>query len=327
MRIQDYCDTADGALRLREKLQTFLHGEIVTDNPGVKRQLALLERVSRSNSPVTIAGEKGSGKDIVAQYAHDCSPNRKGLFLKTNCAYLPEARMYAELFGSVGGRETGLLRRASGGTLYIENADLLPKHVQYKLMDHILHSPVGETRYLICLQSSRDITARLSERMLFYFNTITFDIPPLRKRPEDILLMTFYQLKRIEEEYHIVRTVSPEVMSAMLAYDWPANTRELAQTLERMAFLCDDRLLDSVRLFKRCLSPKRQMQALVLEPAAPPEPKSLKEMVSDYEVMIINQYIERYGSLRKAAAMLKSSPATLSRKLTGHDLPPKEDAE
>lgn len=327
MRIEEYCDITEGALRLREKLQRYQHGEIVTHNPGVLQQLALLEQVSKSNAPITIVGEKGTGKEVVAQYAHNCSANRRGPFLKTNCARLPEERMHTELFGSVNGRETGLLRRASGGSLYIENADLLPTHLQNKLMDHILGSNMAETRYMVSLQNARDVFSRLSERMRSYFHTVIFELPPLRKRPEDILLMTFYQLKRIEEEYRIVRTVSPEVMEAILEYDWPANTRELAQTLERMAFLCDDTLLDSVRLFKRCLSPSRQLQSLAMEPAAPPEPKSLKEMVQAYEVMVIQQHIEQYGSLRKAAAVLKTSPATLSRKLTGQGLPPEKNAE
>lgn len=324
MRIQDYCDVAGGALQLRTPLRQFTRGEIVTDNREMLRQLELLERAGQGNVPLTILGEKGTGKDVIAQYAHRVSRRSGAPFIKTNCAYLPQERMQMELFGSASPSDRGLLSQASGGSFYIENVDMMPAYVQYKLMEHIraTQGKPGDVRYIICLRNSRE--QGLSEQILDYFNTMVFEIPPLRMRPEDILLLTLQQLQKVREEYHIERAISPEVMSTMLSCSWPANVRQLTLTVERMAFLSDNRVMDSVALFNRCLTGNRQLQSTESAEPRPPVAKSLKQIVQDYEFMIINQYIERCGSLRKAAAALQSSPATLSRKITEYNLIPRE---
>lgn len=323
MRIQDYCDTVNGVLRLRAPLQQFCRGEIITDDAQMNRQLDMLDRASQGSLPLTIRGEKGSGKDRIAQYAHQISSRCKMPLFKTNCAYLTGEQIHIELFGTSARQDLGLLHRAAGGSLYIENADLMPVSVQYQLMYHILQrSPEAKgVRLMICLNQDRQ-EPLLSEQMSDYFSSMVFDIPPLRQRPQDILLLAFQQLHQIWQEYRLERTLGPAVMGAMLAYDWPSNTRQLTHTLERMAFMSDDTLMDSVHLFQRCLSTNQQVKPLSEEIAVPPESRSLKQMVQDYEIMVIHQYVERYGSLRKAAAVLKSSPATLSRKITEYNLQP-----
>lgn len=321
MRIQDYCDVIDGALQLKYPLQQFNHNGIITDSSEMKSQLDILQRASKTDSPLTILGGKGSGKGVLAQYAHNLSGKCRGPFLKINCGYLPEARMELELFGTALNKDMSLLSRAIGGTLYIENADLLPQFTQCKLMDYIQSSPAN-TRFIISLQSPEKMDARLTDQMLFHFTTIAIEIPLLRQRPEDILLLTFSQLKKIEEDYRIIRKISPEVMSAMLTSEWPSNTRQLTQAVERMAFVSNKTLLDSVALFRRCLSVNRQTQPSNHNVPTLPASKSLKQLLQDYEIMIINQYVEQYGSLRKAAAALQTSPATLSRRITEYNLLP-----
>lgn len=320
MRIQDYCDITEGALQLRAPLQQFVRGNLITDNQEMLRQLALLERAGQGNVPLTILGEKGSGKSFIAQYAHTVSSRSDGPFIKTNCAYYHGERMELEIFGSGTGGNPGLLSRAAGGSFYIENVDRLPGFVQYRLIEHI-HTTEGkkqDTRFMICLQDSSQekLEHGLIEQMSYYFNTMLFDIPPLRKRPEDILLLTFQQLQKIKQEYHIVRQISPTVMSAMLSYEWPTNIRQLTHIVERLALLSDETLLDSVPLLQKCLSTQKQLKIADIEASFPSESKSLKEIVQDYEMLVINQYIERCGSLRKAAIALKSSSSTLSRKIT-----------
>lgn len=320
MRIHDYCDVMEGALQMRVPFQQFIRGNIITDNREMLRQLAMLERSGQGNIPLTILGEKGSGKNFIAQYAHTVSSRSNASFIKTNCAYYPGERMELEIFGSGTGGNPGLLNRAAGGSFYIENVDRLPGFVQYRLIEHI-HATEGkkhDTRFMICLQdqSQENREHGLIEQMAYYFNTMLFDIPPLRRRPEDILLLTFQQLQKIKQDYHIVRQISPAVMSAMLSYEWPSNIRQLTHTVERLALLSDDTLLDSVPLLQKCLSTQKQLKTADIETSFPPESKSLKEIVQDYEMLVINQYIERCGSIRKAAVALKSSSSTLSRKVT-----------
>ncbi len=327
MKIQDYCDTVDGSLQLRAPLRQFCRGELITDDPDMLRQLDMLERTGQGTVPLTIRGEKGSGKDRIAQYAHDLSCRRRSPLVKTNCAYLTEEQMYIELFGTAARADLGLLHRAAGGSLYIENADLMPVYMQYQLMNHIhrQEQDANDVRLMICLQNQQGQASGLCEQMSFHFSSLVFDIPPLRQRPQDILLLAFQQLQQLWQEYRLERTLSPAVMSAMLSYEWPTNARQLTHTIERMAFMSDDTLMDSVHLLQRCLSPTQQVKALSEEIAAPPDSRSLKQMVQDYEIMVIHQYIEQYGSLRKAAAVLKSSPATLSRKITEYNLLPQSE--
>jgi len=320
MRIQDYCDISNGSLSLRVPLQQFIRGELITDNQEMLRQLTMLDRAGQGNVPLTILGEKGSGKNFIAKYAHSVSTRSKAPFIKTNCAYYPCERMEIELFGSGTGGNSGILNRAASGSLYIENIDRLSSSVQYRLIEHIqaTEESKNNTRYMICLQdqSLENRQHGLIEQMTYYFDAMVFDIPPLRKRPEDILLLTFQQLQSIRQNYHIIRTISPSVMSALLSYEWPMNIRQLTHTVERMALLNDETLIDSVSLLQKCLSTHKQLQTADIEASYPPEEKSLRELVQDYEMLVINQYIDRYGSIRKAAVALQSSSSTLSRKIT-----------
>lgn len=321
MKIQDYCDTIDGALRLKAPLSTFSRGNIVTDDPDMKRQFDLLVRCGQGCIPLTICGEKGSGKDRIAQYAHEVSTRSCAPLIKLNCTYLTAEQQQVQLFGPATNKTLGLLNRAAGGSLYIENADLMSNHLQYQLFEFIQSNASSEKaiRFMICLQDQTAQHAKLSEELSFYFNTMVFDIPPLRKRPQDILLLAFQQLQFIRQEYRLERKLSPEIMSAMLAHDWPGNARQLTHTIERMAILNDDTLIDSIQLLHRCLAPDPQRRTSFARAVSPPETRSLKQIVADYEIMVINQAIEQHGSIRKAAAALKTTHATLSRKITEYN--------
>lgn len=326
MKIQDYCDTVDGALRLKTPLSTFCRGNIVTDDDDMKRQLDLLVRCGQGRVPLTICGEKGSGKDRIAQYAHEVSVRNGVPLIKMNCAYLTAEQQFVNLFGPAANKALGLLSRAAGGSLYIENVDLMPVHLQYQLVDFIRANIAEEKsiRFMVCFKEQAALHSGLSEEMASYFNTMVFDIPPLRKRPQDVLLLTFQQLQTIRQEYRLERKLSPEVMSAMLTYDWPGNARQLAHAIERMAILSDDMLIDSVHLLHRCIAPEQQQRRQSTATTIAPESRSLKRIVQDYEFMIIQQSIEQHGSIRKAAAALKTSHATLSRKITEYHLLPPE---
>lgn len=318
MRIDDYCTISQGGLALKEPLQRYQRRNILTDNPRMHQQLDMLDRMGVSSHPLTLVGEKGSGKDMVSQYAHQVSSRRDKPLLHVDCAYLTGEQIGLQFFGSAGARSEGLLRQAAGGTLYIENADLMPPQMQYRLIEHISAAEGSDqsTRYIIGLKRSLHDSEGLIDPFVFYFGSSVFHIPPLRKRPEDILLLSLQQLREIKKEYFIERSLSPEVMAAMLSYEWPGNIRQLINTVDRMAFFSDTNLIHSVSIFRNSLSEDQQYGMAAPAKVRLPASKSLKEITLEYEVLIINQYIEEYGSLRKAAAALKSSPSVLSSKLT-----------
>lgn len=318
MRIDDYCSLSQGGLVLKEPLQHYQRKNILTGNPRVHQQLDILDRMGPTPKPLTLVGEKGSGKDMVSQYAHEAS-NRKGQPLShIDCAYLTSEQLSLQLFGSAASRNESLLKQTVGGTLYIENANLMSPQLQYRLIEHISSAEGREQdiRYIIGLMQSLHETEGLIDPFAFYFGSSVFEIPPLRARQEDILLHTLQQLAQIKKEYFLERTISPDVMTAMLAYDWPGNIRQLINAVDRMAFFSDTTLIHSVSIFRNSLSDDQQYGLPTPGKGHLPASKSLKEITLEYEVLIINQYIEEYGSLRKAAAALKSSPSVLSSKLS-----------
>ena len=317
VKIEEYCDIVDGGLVLRQQLQHYIRQNIITCDPVMNSQLDMLDRLGKSNVPLTILGEAGCGKDSIARYAHDVSTRKNKPFLKINCAYLTEDLVSAELFGS-DSREQGLLQRAAGGSLYIENATLLSNQTQHRLMEYILatNGTANDIRYIIYPSSkgsSRD--QQLIESLVYYFNSAPFVIPPLRERPGDIILLTIQQLRHIHDHLGLNRSVSPAVMTAMLEYEWPGNIRQLTNILERMAFMSDNVLMDSVPLLHRCLSANKQFRRMQTAEEMPPQPKTLKELMAEYEMKIINQHIEQYGTLRKAASVLGVTHSLLSYKL------------
>lgn len=316
MQLQDYCHVESRGLRLRKPLQSFAIGEIITDDSRLRRQLDLLARAERSGAPLIIIGEKGTGKDKIAHWAHTISERHQGPFIKSNFAYLPEGRMLEELFG-MERRSVALLERARGGTLYLENVEQMSGYVQYRLLEYLQASP-ERVRLIIGLREAETHQPSLTEQLTASFQTLLVEVPPLRARRQDILLLAFQQLQNLRQEYHLERTLSPAVMTAMLQYDWPGNGRQLANTLDQMAFTSDRVCIDSTSLLQQCLHREEQLRKTGGE-KLPASGKSLKQLLQDYEILIIQQYVESYGSIRKAAQVLKTSPATLSRRITEYN--------
>lgn len=316
MQLQDYCDVENGYLRLRLPLQRFSWGGLITDDEGLRSQLDMLTRASRGCVPLLIIGEQGVGKKQIARHIHSISYRHTEPFIKSNFAYLPEGRMLEELF-STDRRNYTLLERACGGTLYLENVEQMSDYVQYRLMERLQAAPES-IRLIIGLQEQETRVPSLTGQLAACGNLLTIEVPPLRARKQDILLIAFQQLLNLRQDYHLERTISPEVMTAMLQYDWPGNARQLSNTIDQMAFTSAHTCIDSVVLLQQCLHREAQMRKANRANLAA-SGKSLKKLLQDYEILIIQKYIESYGSIRKAAEVLQTSPATLSRRITEYN--------
>lgn len=302
-------------LKLRAPLQKFMHGNILTDNESMVRQLNMLDRSSGDKTPLTILGDKGSGKSTIAKYAHSVSCDSQAPFVKVNCSHFPSEFLEQKLFGLNSNDKSSLLSQAVGGSLYIENIDRLSKPIQSRLMDYI--DTIPQTKFIVSLSHSmsENRESLLINEIVYYFSSMIFEIPPLRQRPEDIVLITFQQLQKMKRDYGLIREVSPAIMKVLLSYDWPTNIRQLQSTAERLALLSDETVINSISLLQSCLHTNKLLQSADADIQPLDETKSLKSLVQEYEIMLINQYIEKYGSIRKAAVVLKSSSSTLSRKL------------
>lgn len=310
-----YCTVENNMLKLRAPLQKFMHGNILTDNESMVRQLNMLDRSSGGKTPFTILGDKGSGKSTIAKYAHSVSCDSQAPFVKVNCSHFPSEFLEQKLFGLNSNDKSSLLSQAVGGSLYIENIDRLSKPIQSRLMDYI--DTIPQTKFIVSLSHSmsENRESLLINEIVYYFSSMIFEIPPLRQRPEDIVLITFQQLQKMKRDYGLIREVSPAIMKVLLSYDWPTNIRQLQSTAERLALLSDETVINSISLLQSCLHTNKLLQGADADIQPLDETKSLKSLVQEYEIMLINQYIEKYGSIRKAATALKSSSSTLSRKI------------
>lgn len=336
MNISDYCENVKGVAKLRVPISTFVHDDIVTDNPTMLEQLAYLEKTSMTSAPIMIYGEKGSGKDLYAKYAHNHSPRKNNQFSDIRCTTIPDGFYERTFFGgelwSSMGRE-GLLRRTNYGTLFLSDVDTVPTDVQYKLYEALSGNSADtglDIRVIASINTRKESLPfdGLIEELFYYLNVIRITLPPLRERPEDMLLLIFYFLNEINADYRMQKEMSWEILNALLEKDWGGEIKQLKNIVSKLVWMTDGNLIsnpafleDATALQTRESSFRSVTDAVTFVEESS---KTLKEMVHDYEVMVINQYIQKYGSLRKAAKALGASPASLSRKL---NLDSSEDEE
>jgi DNA-binding NtrC family response regulator len=216
--------------------------------------LEMVANVAPSDANILIQGENGTGKELVANALHYNSKRAKGPFIKINCAAIPTDLIESELFGYRKGAFTGavqdrdgLLERASGGSLLLDEIGEMPSYLQTKLLRVLQdreYRPIGSDRIvhvdfrLICA-TNIDIDAalkdgRLREDLYFRINTITLKVPPLRDRTEDIPLLCEYFLERFRQRHgRAVRGIAPAAYHMLIRHPWPGNVRELENVIER----------------------------------------------------------------------------------------------
>ncbi|WP_421711064.1 sigma-54-dependent transcriptional regulator [Alcanivorax sp.] len=242
---------------------------LIGEAPSMVALKAQVRKLARSQAPIYISGESGSGKERIARLIHSLGPRREKPFVAVNCGAIPSELMESEFFGHRKGAFTGavedrkgIFREADGGTLFLDEVADLPLHMQVKLLRAIQEKsvrPVGETREFqvnlrILSATHRDLAQEMTEgrfrQDLFYrLNVIEAHVPPLRDRQEDIPVLVEHILKRLSAAWEIVPpTVSASAMMALEEYAYPGNVRELENTLERAVTLCDGKEINEEHL-------------------------------------------------------------------------------
>jgi transcriptional regulator with GAF, ATPase, and Fis domain len=231
--------------------------------------LSQAAKVAGTDTTVLITGESGTGKEVVARFVHRASTRKDGPFVALNCAALPEQLLESELFGHEKGAFTGAvaqragrIEQAAGGVLFLDEVGEMSPAVQAKFLRVLQEREfqrLGGTRTLkadirVLAATNRDLKAAIAGggfREDLFYRLAVFDLalPPLRERPEDLLLLVDAFLEEIGRAVgRVPAGVSREVRDTLLAYPWPGNVRELRNALERAVILCEGSLITSEHL-------------------------------------------------------------------------------
>jgi two-component system response regulator HydG len=258
----------DELKRLRRRMETQELPNMVGSSPPMQRVADLVSRVADSDANVLITGESGTGKELVARAIHDRS-GRSGPFVAINCAAVPENLLESELFGHSKGAFTdarnarsGVFVEANGGTLFLDEIGEMPLPMQAKLLRALQQRtvrPLGATQEVpfdarIVAATNRDLESMVAEKRfredLYYrINVVRIDVPPLRVRSNDTLILAQYFLERAAKRSgKPVTRLGSQVAERLVSYDWPGNVRELENCIERAIALAnfDELTLDDM---------------------------------------------------------------------------------
>ena len=223
-----------------------------------------ISKLARSQAPIYISGESGSGKELVAKLIHQNGPHAGGPFIPVNCGAIPSELMESEFFGHTKGSFTdaitdkeGLFQAANGGTLFLDEVADLPLPMQVKLLRGIQEKairPIGSQQELpvdvrILSATHKDLTTEVERgtfrQDLFYrINVIELRVPSLRERAKDIPILAEALLSRVADNYQTPKPkLSSEAMIELTRYHFPGNVRELENVLERAITLCENDII------------------------------------------------------------------------------------
>jgi formate hydrogenlyase transcriptional activator len=242
-------------LYLEDELRSEMHFEdIVGRSAALRRVLQQVETVAPTDATVLIAGETGTGKELIARAIHRLSPRRPQAFVKLNCAAIPTGLLEAELFGHEKGAFTGAMTQRIGrfeladlGTVFLDEIGEIPLDVQPKLLRVLqdreferLGSPrTRRTDARLIAATNRELAALVEAQQfradLFYrVNVFPVHVPPLRERPEDIPLLVRHFAQQFARRMHkTIETIPADTMQGLIRYPWPGNIRELQNIIER----------------------------------------------------------------------------------------------
>ena len=239
--------------------------KLLGDSKPMQQLRQMIGKVARSQAPVHISGDSGTGKELVARLIHESGPRADGPFVPVNCGAIPSELMESELFGHKKGSFTGavadkegLIRSAEGGTLFLDEVADLPLHMQVKLLRVIQEKairPVGETREVpvdvrILSATHRKLeelvkAGKFREDLYYRINVIELHVPALRDRLDDVPQLVDMLLDRVSKQIGVPRPeISDEALEKLLNYSYPGNVRELENILERAVTLCSNDRID-----------------------------------------------------------------------------------
>jgi DNA-binding NtrC family response regulator len=315
-------ESAELEKQLSEKYTFF--AEVVGRNPRMLDIFSFSRHIAPHYKTVTITGETGTGKEVIAWVLHSLSPGAQNPFVACNCGGLVETLVESELFGHKKGAFTdavsdksGLFEAAGEGTIFLDEIADLPLPIQPRLLRVLQNGefrPLGSNRTLkakcrVIAATNKDLAEEVKNRRfredLFYRLTpLTISLPPLRERKDDIPLLCRFLLEKLNKKIgKKILGLSRPVQTLLLTYDWPGNVRELENVLEQASILATEsfiRLSDLPPYMKEIQAKKKS------------EPASLDDVIKEHVESVLRKC---EGNKSRAAKMLGISRRALFRKI------------
>ncbi len=336
--IRNFKQVVDENVKLKQRLGLFKDRKIIGANPQMLKLLETVKAVAKNDYTVLIQGESGTGKELIARALHFYSPRVDKEFVAVNCSAIPDTLLESELFGYEKGAFTGanktyqgLFERADGGTIFLDDIDDFPLHLQVKLLRVLQEKEITRVggsanikiNVRVIVATKTDLKAMVESgkfrQDLFYrLNIIPLKIPPLRERKDDIqLLAEHFFIKNGAKEK--IALLNGRLLEKMKNYDWPGNVRELENFIERLIALSDipgweRELLSALesKPFQKAEENKNNA-----EKSFPP----FNEYIKEKELEIINWALEKArGNISKAAELVQLPRSTFRSKMEKYNI-------
>jgi transcriptional regulator with GAF, ATPase, and Fis domain len=332
----------------RAQVERYSFPNIIGKSERMVRMLDLVSQVASARSTILIAGETGTGKELVAKAIHANSPRAGQMFVAVNSGSLPPDLLESTLFGHVRGSFTSAVQSKKGyfevadrGTIFFDEIGTLGPETQIKLLRVIQEkefTPLGATEPIkvdvrILAATNADLfqlvkEGKFREDLYYRLDVIKISLPPLRDRKEDIPLLVehFFDCycrennKFLDSAGHSVLRFAPEAIQILMEHSWPGNVRELENVVERAVVLATDAMAP-VEVLPDSLLQANGIRLPRGEGAALPGDASLFEIVNDYERQVIIQRLEQCNwSQTEASESLHVPLSTLNQKIKRLDI-------
>ncbi len=314
--------------------------QIITSHDTFKKIKERAEIAAQSSSSILITGESGTGKELMAQSIHEAGVGRDKRLVKVNCAAIPADLLESEFFGYASGAFTGAQKQgklgklalADGGTLLLDEIGDMSPNLQGKLLRVLQDKsfePIGSNKtihvnFRVIAATNQDLYQMVQEKRfrgdLYYrLNVIHFHIPPLRERPQDIILLVHFF---IEKYNHIlgsaIQDISDDAMNLLLHHTWPGNVRELENVIERVANFVKGNIVDIDDLPPNLKEKEKKIPLCMIDSPCPlPARQRLHTSREDHDKLAIQAALkEANGNKAKAAKILGISRSWLYTKMS-----------
>ena len=292
---------------------------VIGSSESMREVFQLIEKIAPTDLPILIQGETGTGKELIAHAIHANSKRTDKTFLAFNCGAIPESLLESALFGhtkgaftGAAGDKNGYIELASEGTLFIDEIGNMSFNMQQKflrVLEEKLIWRIGatkpnfvNTRFIFASNQNIEqmVKRKLFREDLFYrINTIVLNLPTLRERKDDILLLVQHFLDKYSPKTQDAKRITPDALRLLTAYPWPGNIRELENEIERICVMHPD-----AGIIEGMIS-QTIRQYIAAEPPILRSSGSAKELLEEYEQRIIKETLKRYnGNIARTAREL-----------------------